>query len=263
MSFTVDYEGPMTGRTTPTPAVWRHFDAAAGLQRGDLFLFHDDFRTLNTTGLPWVMDESDDNASIALVADEELGFLRIALSTDDNEEAWIHGGSDGGTMAMIDKGSGDVAFGCRFRTSSIADNVNGIAFGLCEDGLAAGNDVFQANDTAALTQISVVGFQTLQADGDSLDIIHGENGSSVTQLVDGAATLVADTWTKAEFFFNSGTGKVKFFIDEVEQGTSVLESATNFPDNVGLVPFFAAKVGSAASLNFDIDWVRVAHKRVA
>lgn len=255
--------------SAPSSIIWDKFDFAAGLQKRDVFEFYDDFRKLHTTGLPWVIDENDATGSVLPVANEELGFLRLACTTTDNIETWAHAGSNAATMAAIDLNNGDVGYEARIRTSNIGDDTGAIAFGLCEDGLAVGNDVFQADDTGVLASSDVVGFNTVHVNGGTtgtnalLRSIHGENGTTATVLQSDALTLVADTFYKLGFYFNSQSGRVTFYKDQVALGTTVLESATNFPDGAGLVPFFALKIGSAVTVNLDADWVRVAQNRIA
>lgn len=269
MPITVSYTGAGVTLSTPSPSIWDNFDFAASAQLRDVREFWDDFNSLGTTGLPWLMDESDATGSVALVADEENGFLRIACTTTDNIEAWVHAGSDAGTMVDINLGNGDVGYEARVRTSNVGDDTGAIGLGLVEDALAVGDNVFQADDTGILASKSVVGFNTVHVNGGDagtnavLRSIYGTNGTTATVLQSGVQTLVADTWYKFGFFFDSKTGVIKFYVDGVAQSSTVLESATNFPDGVGLVPFFCNKVGSAATCNFDIDWVRVAQRRAS
>jgi hypothetical protein len=246
----------------PSPAIWDRFPFIEAVKNKDVFEFYDDFRRFNlTSGNPWVTDVSDNLATAANVTNSPDGLLRLAITGDDNEEVWIIADTTGGMMSLkADRG--DAAYECRFAKSSIATDT-AIAFGMVVNGTAAGDDVIQVDTTGELADVSYIAFSNLHTAGATLRFSYRTASGTAVTHVAAAHTMVAATFAKAGFVYEQGTGKVQAYINGAKVGLPVAISATGFPDNVTLTPFFAAKVGDDLAVNLDCAWVRCAQKIVA
>lgn len=249
----------------PSPSLWEKYrcpwlEAICNPTLG-LGVF-DDFDCMPIELTKYTIDVSDDKASVTQVA-LPYGVTRLELTGDVDEELFVHYGSVACTHAHIDSGEGKVWFETRIRSSSIANGVSWfIGLGTA---LAAGDDVYQQGNAAhcelVVNGLDFVGFSVLGDDGDAVRAIYKTAGAAVTEavaavpLLSSTGTIVADRWHKLGFYFD-GLSVLKWFFDGVEYGTTVAETATNFPDNTGLCFVAGAKLKTSQALSLDIDWWR-------
>ena len=261
MTNVVRYSGA-DGSRSPSVALWK----GQAPRNGEIFNdpgagwgHFDDFLTLNATANGYTLVEADDKASIAVLASQFGGAVRIAITGDDNEQAIIGFGSATSAPVKIDGGTGAVYLEARLRVSSVTDDVLGLLFGLVEEGSAAADMI--ADDGTDIADKDFVGFFVKSDDGNSVDTIFQTSGSAFTTVQADAATLVADTWFKLGIFYD-GEKTITFFKDGAALTTTCLESATGFPDGEELTPILAVKVSSDAALNVDIDWLAFGQEAV-
>lgn len=240
--------------------------------RKDGFYFFDDFQSGGaaesstafawTGGSPSMRYLAHGTASslikpLALAGDDQIGVLTLDADAD-NDECYL-------TLdpvyneAVCKIGSGadarPVLFEARVRFSNIASATATVAkmLGLRARVAAATLDIPDGGATIAVDEF--VGFRALSGDGDGMDmiymdaaeVVHGE-AATYTNLV-----IEADTWYKFGLFFD-GT-YVHYYVDGVKTGDAVLPSATNFPVNEPLMPFFGCRLDGTDTANHaDIDW---------
>ena len=125
-------------------------------------------------------------------------------------------------------------FEARFRTSTITGTI-ATFIGLIED-TAGTNAVPITQDGDVLSDNNLVGFQRLEGDPDALDTVYTANGITAVTVGSDAYTLVADTWTKVGMWFNRNDVRLGWIV--------------------------AVLNGEAVQSTVDLDWVRVAQRRV-
>lgn len=254
MSLRVTYldgRGPSHKLWTECPYDEFHLDAAGPYLR-------DEFLDTFASGERYTIRAADSTVTLAQLVTELTGVAQLSISDTDNNEGNFQLAA---MVAKLEVGSGKrVWLEARVRTSSIANNVNGLAFGLAATGAAGAN--LQTDDTAVLKDIDHVAFRTVHAAGAILGVVYKTTGATAVVHQTTAKTLVADTWTKLGFFFDGKTSLTPWVdgapvLTPAGDVATIDISATGFPDGVALSPFLAAKVGSAAALTVDIDWLHV------
>lgn len=245
-----------------TPKVWGKFPIelwAVGLQG---FLFQDDFRNfsqhISAQNVQQYASYIDTGVTIKQNTDE-FGVLEVAGNDADNDEGSITTGGNSGNMLRIDSdGLKATVFECRIKKASIADNALAVFVGLAEEGLAAADTL--VDNTGALADKDFIGFSTLHAAGETVAFVHRKDGQALQTVIADCATLVADTYVNLAFVINPDwepSKRGRIYVDGTEQSTyltqTMIEAAT-FPDDEGLAPLFATKVGAAAESKAQLDW---------
>lgn len=197
------------------------------------------------------------------LSEGEYGVLEVAGNDADNDEGSITAGGNTGVMGMISNTAAQakyMAFECRMKKASIADNALSFFIGMAEEGLAAADTL--VNDTGEVASKDLIGFQCLAAAGETVAAIHRKAGGAKVSTIADMETLVADTWVKLGFRYDPSAPidkRIAFFVNGVEQSTYVtsaaIEAAT-FPDGEELTFLFATKVGADAESKAQLDWWR-------
>ena len=234
-------------------------------------MFHfDDFATVgilanaSASGMPYSYADAGvtiqgkaGNPDVA----NELGVLQWDGMDADQDLGGIQGGY-GHQIAIPHTltNAGVVAFECRLRKTTIADNAVGFFVGLAEGPVG---DAHLVVDTGVIKAgISAVGFSCLMDDGDKADIIHQDTvaAAPVTVLAN-AATLVANTYIKLGFLFDPAATtdkRIKWFVDGTELGTYTTGTqiaASTFPGDEGMAAMVIAAVGGAGLTDtLSLDW---------
>ena len=142
----------------------------------------------------------DTGVTLKQSATEATGAIEVAGNDADNDEgSIISGGGAGGMVAIDATGAGRIAFECRFKKASIANNALGFFVGLSEEGSQAANAL--VDNTGVVADKDFIGFSNLADDGDSLDFTWKTNGQTVQVHVD-IATMAADTYMKMGFLYD-------------------------------------------------------------
>lgn len=213
----------------------------------------------------------DSSTSIAQLASETGGVIRLSLNAADNQEASICQGGAGTSAATSVLGPINVAsspkpviFESRFRVSSIADDVASVFIGLMEENGAVHNA--KVDDTGATIDNDFIGFETVHTNGGttgtnaSLNFVWKKDGATKVTLITGVQTLVANTFYKVGFAYlpqNPASKRLLVYVDNTEQttyGTYTQLSASTFPDGEELGFTAIAKSGTATASTTDIDW---------
>ncbi|KKK49797.1 hypothetical protein LCGC14_3131410, partial [marine sediment metagenome] len=182
-------------------------------------------------------------------------------SSGDNDEAYLQA-NRAYVLATPDEDEtlpyhhvSRVRFGCRFSLQSVANNVNGIFIGLAGQALATG--ALTVNDAALVSTFHGIGLNILQADGNAINLVYQENGSTLQTLLSGAIVPVADTWNTFEMDFNPlarDTERITFWFDGTKSSTYATAAnvaAATFPKSTDSVsipvgPTFLHIAGSDA-----------------
>lgn len=161
---------------------------------------------------------------------------------------------------VIPKMSGDLAFECRIKTSSIAASIGDIFVGLAG---GAGVNVPTAvlpildNDTLGATY-STIGFTRLATNTSNVRFVYNRNVGTMGDIA-AVATLVADTYIKLGFRWDSRTQIVTPFVNgepvaAAKRTTKAIAAATPWPDDY-MTPIISCKqIDGTTLLTTTMDW---------
>jgi len=184
--------------------------------------------------------------------------------TTDNQAAELQfcGGaepfviSDGTTLAAEVR---ELIFEVQFRLSTITTNELGLFMGLAGRAALDGNFLADNVPTAAtpgVADIDMIGLFMDHADTSGLDIMYQLAGQEAVTHEAAWKTLAIDTWytfgmrflpvtKKLNFYWGTGDRVTKLAIDDNPVLSTDIDDTT-FPDNQGLAPTFAVKLGGQA-----------------
>jgi hypothetical protein len=151
----------------------------------------------------------------------------------------------------------------RIRLSNVTTGTPAFVFGLAEEGFAASDCITDAAAANAIANKDFVGFGLWADAGTEIDAFYHTLSTTAVTHKAALGTLAASTWIKLGIYFD-GQNQVWFFVDGVRYGTSVLTSATGFPDGEELSPVFAIKqvADDTTGNTYDIDWWAFAQEAV-
>ena len=227
-----------------TAEVWDGYDPAA-MDRDPSIGFYDADDFMNPINVPAntaitatmgkykALTTNNTGAQIvALPGQGGILSLEHAASSGDNDEAYLQAGRSH-ILALADEDDtfpyhhvARVRFGVRWAASSVTDNVNGMFLGLAGQALATGD---LADNTAALVStFHGIGIQILQADGNAVNVVYQESGTTLVTVIAAAHAPVVDTWYTFEMDFNPfgpSTELISFWINGVKSSTFVTRAA--------------------------------------
>ena len=257
----------------PSPALWGRLQHVS--DPNDRYEFFTDFLQFGGSvstnvgeyigeGGRWVSYE-DTGGSIAQLASEVGGAVRITTDTTDNDECWMMPGGTASVFGKISDTAGEdklLIFEARVRFGVVT---SGNAFvGLSEEGLAAADTI---TDAGALASKDFIGFCVLEADPDALMFVYRKAGQAMVTKIASVQALTASTWYKVGFVFDPTfpeDKRIKVFVDGSENATYV--TATNiatatFPDGEELHVLLGVKNSTTVAQPLDVDWVKVSQVR--
>lgn len=257
MSHVIRYTGKNSARG-PSPSIWAGSQVAEIIDNPNkgYHLFDDFFNTpvyANGVSQAGYFPFQGTSVTIRGKTGEVGGVLRFGLPATDNiEGALITGGNIAGSVRLA---TGDEAkklcFEARVRLAQLAET--GVFIGLSEEGLAVTGTL--AANTGALADKDFVGFHIpMHASLARASAVYREAGNAAVNVKENALTLVADTWYKFGLVYDPTTTKLTYFIDGEEVGSTLLATATNFPDGEELAMLMFTKAGEAGAKNIDLDW---------
>ena len=212
----------------------------------------------------------DTGCSIAALATNHRGVIRVTTSGTDNHEATLQAGNATGVCARFTDTAGSrekVLFETRVAFTSVANTILGVFVGLAEETRAVADGVI--TDAGALADIDLIGFFRAEGDGDDLDIVLQKSGGGlITVLANALASdalspisaLTAGEFVKLGFRYNyhhQDGPRIEFFVNGVKLQT--VYELTNgafvatFPDGEELAPIWSCKNAVAGASSFDID----------
>lgn len=263
----VHYEGD-NSHDSLSPAIWSRVSIPADPRGG--FTFFDNFHsfagavstnvgTYNGAAGAYRSYE-DTGGSIAQLATNRNGVVRLTTDGTDNDEVWIQPG--GATTVLGAVGSSfangntlPLLFETRFKISQITSG--NLFLGLSEEGLAAADTI---TDAGALASKDFLGFAMLEDAAATLKFIFRKAGGAAVTVAT-VKTLVEDTWYKVGFAFDPNglaANKITIYLDGVDIGTYVTSTQlalATFPLDEELNILAGVKNSAAAALALDLDWV--------
>ena len=216
----------------------------------------------------------------------DCGVAKLLQDGTDNDEVWLSPGSVTSQLGALSATAATqylTAFECRFKTSSIVDDVVSLFMGLAPEGYAVSNtkkdDVGIMANAATLANASFIGFETIHYNGATSTAawngatalvpavgqnakmyfryrLSGQNAITVAKV----QTLVADTWYKVGFILDPAAvpaKRITIYVDNVEQSTYVTKTmmdAATFPTDIYMNPLFGCHAGAGTTSSTYIDW---------
>lgn len=208
----------------------------------------------------------------ASVAPTSIGAIifQPTAAINDNDQISLQWGGHELTpygcfpFAVIPGMSKDLVFECRFKVSAITDGLGDLFIGLAGAAgvapAASAVPITQTADTLATT-VSLLGFHKLSGDGDKIDLAYERAGGTVATKAD-VGTLVADTYIKAGFKWDSHTKTLTPYIDgEPITGSRVsaaVAGATPWPNDFMAPVLASMQVNADTAMTMTVDWYAVA-----
>lgn len=224
------------------------------------FEYFNDFFTMaldDTTANPteWKLT-GDHNTVTTFPASLTGGVLNVACGDTDNDETYLQLGQ-ATTAPFVITTSSDKPLWFEARVKAVEHADEGIFIGLAEEGASAAN--FMADNSAALADKDLVGFNLLTASPTAWNTTWRKNGQAVVTNA-GEAGTNADDWHVFGFYFD-GESTVTFYADGVACATVATTSAATFASGEEMSPIIAVKTGEAVAKNVQIDYIRVVQAR--
>ncbi len=188
---------------------------------------------------------------------DELGGSLVLSSDGDNEGASFRQANQAFQISASLK---EFWFEARVKKSTITDTKHGLFVGLTGNTALTATSPIAAAGT--LADLNLVGFHSLEADGDTFDTVYKADGVTAVTVAADAVTVVADTYVKLGMRFTPRTNKLTFYKNGVPLAdTKTVPSATgtDFPADVRL-GFTIALLNATGTTpgSSEISWVRIA-----
>ena len=189
------------------------------------------------------------NGTLTHTAGDPNGVALLTAPGTDNDECNVNAATGVGIVSLT--AAANWWFETRVKMNQIT-TAQGVFVGLVDDQVTMGVD-FMTDNTMALKVQGLIGFQVIAAvDAAAIwQTIHVKAAGARVALNTTAATA-STGWVKLGMKCVSGT--VAFYVNGVQDATTVASSATNFPLNLYGVPCWATKCGSAAANTLSVDW---------
>lgn len=271
----------------PSPAVWRKFTSGSMSKQGDSMIYvADDFQLFGQHGA--VASNTAVYGSLAgqyatwqdtstVLAQLETagsgGVIKFAIDATDNHEITMTQGGVGAATTATTSVLGAInrdtspkltAYECRFKVSSVVDDVLAIFVGMTEEGCNITN--MKADDTGVNADKDQIGFNTVHVNGGTtgtnaiLNAVYKKAGQTAQTSIASFSTLVADTYVKAGWVYDPNADpskRITWYLNGVPKTTYVTDTqmdAATFPDGEELAFAAIAKSGTATASNLQIDW---------
>jgi len=248
-----------------SPAIWADCPTLAiksGMVPG--IIFEDDFENLPTfvAGAASVTGKYahyGDTGVIVGGALAQYGICQVSGNDDDNDEGTLHAY---GAPFIIDTTKGKLWFETRMKIESVANDgvsfFNGLAAGATSGSIADAEAL--VDDTGAVkTDETFLGFRTLSADGDQIELVCQKESLTLTDM--DVSAMVADTYIKLGFTYDpSKTDAFDIYVNNIELAehiTSTQVALTAFPDEIAMSWLLATKVGTATENIVSVDWIKI------
>jgi len=174
-----------------------------------------------SNGIGYRAFEDDDGSITALVPGTTgPGIIKLTAGNTDNDDCSIQAG--GGSMMpfnVICATAKDLAFECRMKYSSIADGDTDFFIGLFGTGGAVNNGWLSDNPSGVIAtdmaNNDFLGFTRTPSTGTSGIILAYDRVGGTTGTKSSVHTLVADTWVKLGFRWNSICQTLDIYADGV------------------------------------------------
>lgn len=266
-------------------SVWRKFAAQMNTGNGDnAFFVGDDFLSVGesvavSSNIACFVSQAgqykafiDTSAALAqLETAGSGGVIKFSIDASDNHEIDFCQGGAGTSAATSVLGALNrdtnprlTAFECRFKVSSVVDDVLAVFLGLMEENGGVTNA--KVDDTGVTIDNDFIGFDSVHTNSGTtgtnakLRFVYKKDGQTQQTVISTLQTMVADTWYKVGFVYDPDappSKRIACFVNGVEQGTYITDTQMNaatFPDGEELGFTAIAKSGTATASNMQLDW---------
>lgn len=250
---------------SPSPKIWGRIPALKWAHGDGGFFHHDDFCNFanhdSAQATQQYASYIDTGVTIRQIATVDGGAITVTHDGTDNDEGSIQiGGNTGVETAITAATLKLLAFECRIKKSSIADD--GIAFfvGLMEEGRAVADTL--VDNTGAVADKDFIGFRNLHDNGEEVDFVYKKAGQTLQETAI-ITSMAADTWIKLGFLVDPiapPSKRIKIFVNNTEYTTYVTQTqieAATFPSGEEMGRIFATKIGTASAFTASMDWWRL------
>lgn len=204
-------------------------------------------------------------ASVAPTSVGAIALYGVSGVTDNDIQTLCWGGQLAAPYGsfpfnVIPKMSGDLVFECRIKTSSIAASIGDVFVGLAgEAGVNVPTAVLPILDADTMgATYSSIGFARLSTNTSNVRFVYNRNGGTMGDIA-AVATLVADTYIKLGFRWDSRTQIVTPYIDgepvaAAKRTTKAIAAATPWPTGY-MAPVICNKQIDGTTLSTTtMDW---------
>lgn len=196
------------------------------------------------------------------------GVLKMVTDGGDNDENWLQTDISNQFVIHHDTSASRRLMGweCRFKLSSVVDDVAAIYLGLSEESRAVADQ--KVNDTGVLADKDFIGFDSVHTNGGTtgtnakLNFVYNKaSGSGPITAISTVQTMVAATWYKVGFLYDPSappSRRLKVYVDGAQTANSITEdeinTSTDFPDGELMGTLFGQKAGTTTASTLHIDW---------
>jgi hypothetical protein len=159
--------------------------------------------------------------------------------------------------------SGDVGslwFEARIKSSTITASEQTWFVGLMDTTPLSAAVPITATGILAAT-MNLVGFHMQEANTTAYDTVYIADAIDAVEIDSDVGAVAVDTYFKLGMFFDSLTGLLHWYINGVEQATTMDipdDTGTDFPADVRLAPCVAMAIGTGTSETITMDWWKCA-----
>ena len=196
------------------------------------------------------------DAGATIAPDAALGGGVVLTEATDNEAISI---TTKQTPFKIIISGGSLWFEARIKTNTITTNKQAWFCGLMDATPQTSTVPLDADGN--LADINLVGFHHPEANTSAIDTSYKANTVTAVEVNSNVGTLVAGTYVKLGFKFDTYSNQLTFYIDGSPQAvrkTIPSAAGTDFPNDVLLAPVFGELLAASASYTLTIDWWRCA-----
>lgn len=250
---------------SPTEGFWSNCPTVEVDPSVSAYEFFDDFMTMSQGDVTssWMVDALNGTMKLASAATYGLGGVAV-FNCPGTKNDYVNAKVTDADAALgafkITENSGKkLWFAIRFKLTAVTYNC------LCVGLLDGATTKPFADDTGVNDGEVVDGvyFRTISgvlgAGGSSLDFATSRNSTEL-EIKAGLATLAANTWVIAGFYFNGGSTVIPF-IDGVQKSYPAAVDIATFPYDVGLTPYIGMLDSTNVNKSLIVDWIKVVQER--
>ncbi len=199
------------------------------------------------------------DAGATITPDTALGGGIVLTEATDDEAVSI---TTKQTPFKIINSGGSLWFEARIKTNTITGDKQAWFLGLMD--ATPQTSAVPLTADGALADINLVGFHHPEANTAAYDTSYKANTVTAVEVNSDVGTLVAGTYVKLGFKFDTYSNQLTFYVNGSAQTTrKTIPSAagTDFPNDVLLAPVFGEVLAASASYTLTMDWWRCAQLR--
>lgn len=196
------------------------------------------------------------DAGATITPDAALGGGIVLTEATNNEAVSI---TTKQTPFQIIVTGGSVWFEARIKTNTITGDKQAWFLGLMD--ATPQTSAVPLTATGTLADINLVGFHHPEGNTSAIDTSYKADGVTAVEVNSDIGTLVAGTYVKLGFRFDTYSNQLTFYINGSAQAvrkTIPSAAGTDFPNDVLLAPVLGQVLAAAASYTLTMDWWKCA-----